>query len=500
MRIYNLLMALLLAIASTACYKKSTGSTDEHAHDESIRLTGYSANFEIFAEATPFVVGQPGEILAHFTHLDNFKPLTSGSVTASLIVGTDGVRQQLTSPLRDGIYKFTIKPVSTGTGKLVFDITTESGNSQVTIPNIQVFSNEHDAQHAAIDAVASSNNGVLFTKEQSWKVDFATEEVKHDTFGPIIRTIAQIEPSRTDEKIIVAKTGGIVRFSNQDIVSGKAVKAGQLLFTIESGGLADNNIEVRLVAASVEYKRARAEWERKSALAQERVVSERELLEAEANFKNAETLLTNLQANFSNGRQPIASPISGYVNQVLVRNGEFVETGQPVAIVSQNQGLMLKAEVQSKFFPVLDKINSANIRILNSNKTYTLEELQGKLLSFGKSTNLNNPLIPVVFQVQNNGELLPGGFVEMFIMTQTSELALTVPNKALIEEMGAYFVFVQVTPEFFEKRPVTIGKTDGFRTEIKSGLAASERVVSRGAILVKLSQVTGSLDAHGHAH
>jgi len=66
--------------------------------------------------------------------------------------------------------------------------------------------------------------------------------------------------------------------------------------------------------------------------------------------------------------------------------------------------------------------------------------------------------------------------------------------------MGAYFLYVQVTPELFEKRAVLIGKSDGLSTEITEGLSVGERVVSKGAIMVKLSQSTGQLDAHGHGH
>ena len=51
------------------------------------------------------------------------------------------------------------------------------------------------------------------------------------------------------------------------------------------------------------------------------------------------------------------------------------------------------------------------------------------------------------------------------------------------------------------KREVKIGQTDGVRTEILSGLNGQERVVAKGAVLVKLAQATGSLDAEsGHAH
>ena len=56
-------------------------------------------------------------------------------------------------------------------------------------------------------------------------------------------------------------------------------------------------------------------------------------------------------------------------------------------------------------------------------------------------------------------------------------------------------------PESFEKREVKIGKTDGTKTEILSGLKPTERIVTRGGILVKLASVSNSLDPHaGHVH
>jgi len=97
--------------------------------------------------------------------------------------------------------------------------------------------------------------------------------------------------------------------------------------------------------------------------------------------------------------------------------------------------------------------------------------------------------------------LLSGSFVEMFIKTQTNTQVVTVPNEAIVEEMGVFFVYVQITPEFFEKRPIRKGATDSVRTEISEGIAAGERIVSKGAIFVKLAQASGVLDAHsGHVH
>lgn len=103
----------------TACNHNHAHSEEEHAHEENLQLTSYSDDFEVYAEAKPFVVGQESSILAHFSYLSNFKPITEGSITVSLIVGTNGIRQTLDKPTRTGIYSFALKPETAGTGKLV---------------------------------------------------------------------------------------------------------------------------------------------------------------------------------------------------------------------------------------------------------------------------------------------------------------------------------------------------------------------------------------------
>lgn len=110
-------------------------------------------------------------------------------------------------------------------------------------------------------------------------------------------------------------------------------------------------------------------------------------------------------------------------------------------------------------------------------------------------------MIPVVFQVSNKGDLVAGTFVDAYLKTSSSRQAISVPKEAVVEEMGAYFVFVYNKPEMYEKRPVQIGSNDGRMIEITDGLSEGEVYVSKGAIYVKLSQSAGALDAHsGHVH
>lgn len=492
---------MLIAVALVGCAGNSTTSTDEHAHEENLQLTSYSDSFEVYAEAKPFVVGRTSDILAHFSFLSNFKPLEDGSVTVSLIVGTNGVRQTLEKPTRTGIYSFVLTPDKAGVGKVVFDIKSSKGNSQIVVSNVTVYTDAHDAEHDAAGAVANSSNGAVFTKEQSWKVDYATEESRSEPFGQVIKATAQMMPSQGDERVITAKTSGIIIFAGDNAVDGKPVNAGQTLFRIESSDMADNNMNVRYSEAVTEYNRAKAEYERKSKLAADKIVSASNLLKAKTEFENAEGIYNNLRKNFSQGGQSVTAPIGGFIKGVLVRSGEYVEAGQPLVAISQNRNLFIKAELQPKYYSILGAITSANIKEMNSGNVYSLEDLNGKVVSYGKSADIANPLIPVVFQVSNSVGLLPGSFVQMYIKTQTAANAVTVANEALVEEMGNYFVYRQLTPEFFEKTEVQIGTTDGNRTEIVKGLAAEERVVTQGAILVKLAQASGTLDAHsGHVH
>jgi multidrug efflux pump subunit AcrA (membrane-fusion protein) len=109
--------------------------------------------------------------------------------------------------------------------------------------------------------------------------------------------------------------------------------------------------------------------------------------------------------------------------------------------------------------------------------------------------------LPVTFLVKNPGTLVPGAFVDTYLVIDDERVALTVPNTAIVEEMGAYFVFVEVHDDMYIKTPVALGGTDGFRTEILSGFIGGEIVVSKGAIFIKLAQGTGTIDAHaGHVH
>lgn len=493
---------LVLTFLIVSC-KTKVPESNEHDHDHSavkIRLTKYSDQFELFAEADPLIVGETTNILAHFTNLSNFKPVTGRKLMVSLIVGKTGIKLKEEIDIKSGISKLALQPKVAGKGKLIFDIKNENSEHKIVVKNIIVYNDKHDAIHAAEEEVIDQINAIGFTKEQSWKIDFETVSITKDYFGKLIKSTAQILSDQNSEVIVTAKTNGVVKFFN-NILEGQFVQLGEALMRISGKGLASGNIEVQYNEAKNNYELAKNKYDRKLALSQNRIVSDKEVESAKADFENAKAIYNNLKANFNANGQSVASPQNGSIKHVFVKNGQYVESGEELFSVINNNKLIVNTDLQQKYFPYLSSITSFNLKSWD-NKIYTQDELNGKLLSYGKYIDEDEGyLIPVNFHIDNKNDFLPGSFVDIFIKTKSDKKALLVPNSALVEEQSNFYVFVQLTPELFEKREVKIGVSDGINTEIINGLNDDERIISKGAIIVKLAAVSNTLDPHaGHVH
>jgi membrane fusion protein, heavy metal efflux system len=496
---------IFFIVAVVAIITQSCSHTHEesHQHEETMpkfQITAYNHDFELFAEADAFVKGAPSNILSHFSVLPSFDALETGKVTVSLTIQGNIVTRNLESPTRKGIYSFDITPEITGSGSLTFDIESGELKSRIVISDVKVYESVEDAlQDEAGEP--SRTNTYVFTKEQSWKIDFATDTVDYETFGQVIKATARVRPAPGDDFLVTAQINGVVSFSSDIVVSGMKSMKNETLFTISGQGLATGNISVQYAEARNNYEKAKSDFERVSALAEDKIVSEKDLLDSKNKYENAKTVFESLERNFSVDGQKVKSPVDGFISQVFVNNGQYVEAGQPLIRIAQNNNLLLYAEVQQKYAPVLSSVIDANIRILPDGNTFSLEELNGRIMSYGRNANADNYLLPVNVLIENKGAFVTGGFAEVYFMTANAIQSVTVPNTSLVEEQGVYFVFVQVHPELFEKREVKPGATDGIRTEIKEGLDLQERIVTNGAIFIKLAQATGTLDAHsGHNH
>ena len=474
---------------------------EEPAPDEQLQplsYTIYTDETELFVEFPPLVSGETVRFAAHLTELENFKPITEGNLTVSLIKEGKGIRSTVDGPTSPGIFRPGLQPKEAGIYQLVFDLESPGLQDRIVINNVSVYPDVATALANQEEVVPGDE--ITYLKEQAWKTDFANMAVIPQPFSNVLKTSGEILPAQGSETVLAAKTNGIVFFRDNSLLPGTSVSKGETLFSVSGSGLASGNIEARFQEARANFETSRMDYERAQELVQDQIISEREFQERQLRFQQAQTIYNNLRQNYASGGQKVSAPTNGYIKDVFVSEGQFVEIGQPLSVISQNQKLTLKADVSQGNFSALKNINTANFKTAYDNKTYSIDSLNGKLISYGKSTVDNAYFTPVYFEIDNVGELIPGSFAEVFLKTAPIENALFVPSSALMEEQGSYYVYVQIGGESFEKREVELGANDGQHVQLLSGVQKGERIVTEGAYDIKLSSMSGELPAHGHEH
>lgn len=500
MKTTSILMTVF-AMLLVGCTDKTA---DEHGHEHEVGLeplayTMYSEKTELFVEFKPLVVGSKSNFAAHFTILgEQFLPLTKGKVTVSLIVGDKGIRHSADSASSPGIFRLGLVPKTAGKGKLIFDIKTASYTDQIVIDNITVYTDEHSAMENQIETTVSDE--IVYLKEQAWKVEFANAPVIKTAFSDIIKTSGQLLSAPGDEMVIIASASGIINFTGNKTIIGSEVSQNTSLFTISGGNLAENNLDANYKDAKANYNKTKADYERAKELVSDKIISEAAYLQAKNAFDNAQTVFNAIAKNYSASGQTVGSPMAGFVKNILVNEGQFVETGTPLAVVSKNKKLILQASVSQKYFSKLPTISSANFKPIGSEEVFDTKMLNGKIVSYGKSTSANSAFLPITFEIDNIGNLISGSATEVFLKSSPIPNALVVPVSALMEEQGNFYVYVQLGGESFQKREIKIGVSDGENVQVLSGIKEGERVVTKGAYQIKLSSASGELPAHGHEH
>lgn len=488
-----------------------------HAHDEQgnhiepdgsapapLVYTLYTGKTELFVEFAPLVVGVESRFAAHFTALgESFKAISQGSVTLSL-VNARGTVQSVTAdkPEVPGIFRLRLTPERAEKYSLVFDIKTADYTDQITIEGVEVFPDEGMVlENTPSATTAAGAADISFLKEQAWKIEFANAPARVQPFSEVVRTSGRILAAPGDEALLSAQISGIVSYAGNNLVAGSPVLAGATLFSVKSNEVVQSNLSAAVKQAENDLATAQKQYDRAAGLVQDKIVSEKEFLEAKLRLENAQAQLRNVSvsSSFNKSMQSVSAPISGYLKNVLVENGQFVHAGQPLAAVSKNRRLLLQANVSQKYFSKLSAFSSANFKIAGSDQVFSTKSLNGRILATGRSAEAGAPFLPISFEIDNSGSFVPGSAAEIFLQAGASP-ALVIPVSALLEEQGVFYAYVQTGGESFQKRELQTGASDGMYVQVLSGISEGERVVIKGAYQIKLANVSGALPAHGHEH
>lgn len=357
---------------------------------------------------------------------------------------------------------------------------------------------EHAHEHEHEEAHGHSHDGhIEISPERQEVLGIRVEEAAAGAFSEVIRTSGQIVSSAGDEMTVVAKSEGIVSLGK--FGEGSPVSKGARIATISTRSIGSGD---KLAKARITLETAQKEYERDQQLREDNIVSESHLDQSRLAYEHARVEYEALAAGSTEGGGiAVSSPLTGFVKSLSVRSGDYVETGTPIATVSSNRKLWLRADVSEKYYGRIASVRDADFVTSYGDQVYNLGELGGRLLSYGRASD-GDFYIPVIFEFDNRGDLVPGSYVDVYLKTSTSGHCITVPLEAVVEDQGVHYVFVREEDDddCFEKREVALGQSDGRRVPILQGLREGELVVVSGAVHVKLAGVTAVPAGHTHNH
>ena len=339
---------------------------------------------------------------------------------------------------------------------------------------------DHDMHHEEEEAHAHGHEAhgageVVFKKQDAEAIGLQTRIMQPGVFSEVIKTSGQIQSAQGTETVLVATVPGVVTLGDTRFVDGTSVRKGQPVLTLASDALSDGDVAIRVKNA---YLTAKREFERMEQLVGDKIVSQKDYEQARLAYENAKVAYDAI-----NGKQSV-----------------YVTVGQPLATISQNSRLVLRADVSEKNYARLPMIRSAHFKTPYDDKVYKLDELGGRLLSYGKSSGNNSFYIPVLFEFDNKGAVIAGSYVEVYLLGKLMEQVLSVPVSALVEEQGLYCVYLRLDEDCYKKQYVTLGADNGEAVQILSGLKAGDEVVTKGAYQIKLASASNAIPAHTHHH
>jgi RND family efflux transporter MFP subunit len=495
--------------------KKPVATGADHHDDAGEKITHFSDKTELFVEFPTLLVGKEAIFVAHLTRLADFKPVAQGVLTI-LLSGGNAADERFTveAPAVPGIFKPGVTPKVAGERNLTLIVESPLGTLTHALGAVTVFADaqaakaghgDHEHEHE------QEGTGIPFSKEQQWKVDFATTEAVTGIARPSIAATATIRAHPDGEARLAAPAAGLLRAAGHFPRVGQTVKQGQVLAMLAPrlGGDTDQaTLDAGAGKARIALDQARRERTRMEALFKDEAVAEKRLLEARAHEDMAQTEADAAQARATQtggavgkpGGIAIRAPIDGVIVDVAVAAGAFVSEGASLFHVANTQRLWLDARVPESDIGRLGSPVGAAFSVDGFAQAFIITPgRNGKLIGVGGAVDTTTRTVPVIFEFAN-----PGGALRLGMMAKAQLFsggdkdAVLVPASAVQDESGTQVVYVQTGGESFERHIVQIGARDGANVAILAGLEAGQRVVSKGAYLVRLSRSMAAPVGHAH--
>ena len=361
----------------------------------------------------------------------------------------------------------------------------------LTVLSTLIFSCEKKEDTTNIDTLVSSKNLAAIKAKRAElqtqiaklddaisALDIKKEEalvsvltVKDTIFNHALEVQGNVE---TKENIIIyPQFSGILNTLN--VIAGQKVSKGQVLGTIDDGGLSQQlaQIETQLALAKTTFERQKRLWDQK-------IGSEIQFLQAQTNMLSQQKAVSQIKAQLA--KTKIIAPFSGVIDQTLVERGQVVGPGQGLMRIVNLNNMYVSTSVPETYIGKLKVGTTVDVSLTTLGKTFV-----GKIRQVGNNVNPNNRSFSIEVSVPNNENLLrPNQVAKLKIIDYTRKNAIVVPTN-VVQEDGQKNKFVYIVTNankntgIAKKVVVTVGQTSNNVTEILSGLTTKDIIVTEGA-------------------
>jgi cobalt-zinc-cadmium efflux system membrane fusion protein len=310
-----------------------------------------------------------------------------------------------------------------------------------------------------------------------------------------IRELLRIPGSIQVDEQRMAKIGAPVtgRITEISAVLGQLVKQGQVLATVNSTELAQN--QLAYIKALQQINLQSKAVDRAKVLLEADVISAAELQRREAELSGAKAdliaarnqLLVLGMSNASISKlshsvqmdtfSSVTARLAGTVISRKINVGQVVQPADELFVVADLSRVMAVAEVPERQIDLIELGQEVDIEVPALNE----KPIKGKLIYVGDVVNPQTRTVTVRSEIKNfNHEIKPEMLVSMLVQSKPVS-HLSVPVRAIVRENDKNYVFVKIAPNKYRLREVAIGDDYQGMVAIENGLESGETIVSEGA-------------------
>ena len=281
---------------------------------------------------------------------------------------------------------------------------------------------------------------------------------------------------------------------------GTYVNRGQVLFVINQDQYKAKADKARaqLKKDEATARKAERDLERIRPLYEQNAASQLDLDNAIAAYETAVASGGMSQADLDQAEQElgytiVTSPISGHISERHVDLGTLVGTGAQslLATIVKSDTVLVDFSMTALDY-LRSKERNVNIGQQDTTRswqpTVTITLADNSVYPYKGLVDFAEPQVnpetgtfSVRAEMANpNHVLLPGQFTKVRLLLDVMENATVVPQKALIQEKGASYIYVMRRDSVVERRYIEVSAEFGNNMVVERGLVPGEMVVTEG--------------------